>query len=395
MFNKDTGVESILIALPGLGNKRVSLNTLQIEQKVMALKSIRDHADALGSYLGPYATEIVQYLQPLVQFEYSAQVRISAARSLSSIFSLVCDYYSSLDSKNSKCQVSSLFNELSSDIVRQIVTENDDDYSTMSALAESVSELCSYAYSHYKDGFTDAMLNVPNAREVVQLLLRTIQKSRKTSTASVNIEDDESLPGENLLTSAVDAIGYILKSFGPDFLPIFECLIHPFFSAFLQSSSPADILARHAAICLYDDCVEHCGPLGASSYASLLLNAVLEGIDDNLNAQYIPLKKASVYGVIQLARNAPTCFVSCDASALISKILELAMISRNLAKEDIEHLGLVENAASALAALCLCSSSPFKSVASMEKLLYLDVFLHNLPIQEDEDDAKVNYYMIP
>jgi hypothetical protein len=263
----------------------------------------------------------------------------------------------------------------------------------MSNLAESISELCSCAYGHCKEGYY-VILTEANAREVVQLLLQTIQKSKNLNLALGKNESDESSAGENLMTSAVDAIGYILKSHGPSFLPIFEELIHPFFSPFLKQSSSNDILARHAAVCLYDDCVEHCGPSGASAYASLLFNAVLDGIDDNLNAQYTPLKQASVYGVIQLARHAPHSLASCNASALTNKMLEVAAIGRNARKGDIEPLSLVENAVSAISALCLCPGAPFELLDSINKSLCLDVFLQNLPIQEDEDEAKVIHISI-
>ena len=397
VLDEESGIESITITVPGIGNKKVSLNTCQIEEKIMVANAIRDLADALGSQLGQYAPDLIQRFSPFIRFQYSAQVRIAAARALSSIFSSVCAFYCSTDPDASKVLIAALVNELTLDTVRQLVTENVEDINTMSALAESLSEICYCAYSCFKEGFTDVILQEGSAREVVGSLLRSVQKCleyRKMTSGMVSNEEDEILSGESLLTSSVDAIGYILKSLGSRFLPIFEGMIHPFFSPFLKTLVLTDIPTRHAAICLYDDCVEHCGPVGASTYSSLLLDAVLHGIDDNLNGRNMAVKQASVYGLIQIARYNPHSLASCNATALISTLVDLSSVGKNARKVDIENLSLVENSASAIAALCLTPDSPFASLVSFDKSSCLDVFLHNLPIQEDEDEAKVTLSFI-
>jgi hypothetical protein len=380
------------ILVPGLGNKKISLNTCQIEGKIMVTNALKYHADALGPHFGTFALDTIHTLHPLIHFQYSAQLRVAVAGTLAAIFTTLCEYSCAMESKKCWADVSAVLDETSVHLAEQLDLENDEDFHTMSALAESISEICYSAYSYFKEGHTEAIMNETAARAVVKLFLRTIHKClyyRKMTTAIMSEKNDEILSGESLMTSSVDSIGYILKSYGPRFLSIFDESIHPFFSQFMKATVSADILARHAAVCLYDDCVEHCGHVGASTYSPHLLEAALLGIDDNRNEGNHLLKQASIYGIIQLSRFSPNSLLSCNASELLNIILDVALIGVDKKKEDIENLRLVENAASALASLYLCSGSPFNSLSSFDKSSCLDAFLHNLPLQEDEDEAKV------
>jgi hypothetical protein len=68
---------------------------------------------------------------------------------------------------------------------------------------------------------------------------------------------------DNLLTPLVDSAGYTLKFFHQDFLPLFEQHIVPILGLALASN--ANIGVSVLAVCIFDDCVEHCGQEAAAN----------------------------------------------------------------------------------------------------------------------------------
>ena len=66
-------------------------------------------------------------------------------------------------------------------------------------------------------------------------------------------------------------------------------------------ASNADIHASVSAMCLFDDCVEHCGQEAAAKYSTKLLLGVLMAFEDPSDKDFA---QTAVYGVAQIARYA-------------------------------------------------------------------------------------------
>ena len=58
-------------------------------------------------------------------------------------------------------------------------------------------------------------------------------------------------------------------------------------------------------------------------------------------------------------------------------------------KEDISNIRLVENSASALATMTLFPNSPFQQY-DVPRADIVNIFLSNLPLEQDFDEAKVS-----
>jgi len=407
-FDEDTGAESMTVSLPGVGITKLVLNTSQILEKALAARAVYEHANSMGASFGPYGEECIQAFLPLVNFKYSAEVRTTAAQALGPVFDSVCELALSSDAQaHHKSMPGKVFAPIVVAMTSQLQEEDEDDYETLSALSDAISTVCYSAFCHTNeaDGRKVASLTADQANSIVQDLITSVGSCLKhratiidslagTSANGKCVDDDQRIEYEEILagdaeflTGLTDSIGYTLKSLKEDFVPIFERCIYPIFGQVLTSDTRDD-KARLAAICLFDDCIEHCGSSAASKYGPLLVNGVIQVMNNANNDDDIELKEASVYGVAQLARHAPKEMLSSCIPPLLQWLLAIAKEGQGKGKDDIEHLRLVENSSSAVATLCLFKRSPFQSVYGFDRKDALDVFLSNLPLLEDEDEAK-------
>jgi hypothetical protein len=188
---------------------------------------------------------------------------------------------------------------------------------------------------------------------------------------------------EALLTPLVDSVGYSLKFLKGDFVSIFESEVAPVLGPYLRSGN--DMRARLSAVCLFDDCVEHCGAAAAERFAPMLVGGVMAGLDDATNGGDDELKRASIYGVAQMARYSPPAVLDPHVQIVLGHLLSITRVQ----KVESENLMLYENAISALASLLLIGAAPFKSTGFIKRDTALNMILTNLPLREDEDEAKI------
>ena len=96
------------------------------------------------------------------------------------------------------------------------------------------------------------------------------------------------------------------------------------------------------------------------------------------------LLQPSVYGIAQISRCAPGCLTASHIQMIVPALLALTDCSKEEAGDDIY---LVEVAASALASVTLFGRHPDLKFITQDTLVTR--FLNHLPIQQDEDEAKV------
>jgi len=411
-----TGTEHLTVSLPGIGVKRLTLHTTQIQNKALACRAIYEHAASMGPSFAPYSTTCISALIPLVSFKYSAEVRTTAAQALGPVFESLCEATGE-NSGGGGATITSVapgaaFEPIVVAMARQLRSEEEDDPETCAALADALSVVCCAAYgSAGGEGGGRAVLTVGRAGSLVEDLVRSVESCLKHRAGVISrlssgggggegVDEDRRaeyeqilVEGADFLTGLTDSIGYTLKSLRGDFVSIFDRWIHPTFGR-LFTEDCRDDRARLAAICLFDDCVEHCGSAAAAKYGPVLLDGIVRVMNDpNPTPDHedgIELREASVYGIAQLARHAPGGTLSSAFPQLLRCLLAIAEEGRRKGKDDIHNLRLVENSSSALATLCLFTGSPFKSVGGFDRKDAMDVFLANLPLLEDDDEAKVS-----
>jgi hypothetical protein len=132
---------------------------------------------------------------------------------------------------------------------------------------------------------------------------------------------------------------------------------------------------------LFDDCVEHCGPEAAAKYAPQLLPGILLALEN----EETDLVQAGVYGVTQIARQAPSAIMASSLPAIIHRLLALTSGS----KADADNVYLMELAASALASLTLLGPFGGDNLKFVTRDTLMNAFLTQLPIQQDDDEAQI------
>lgn len=399
-FDEETGMETITVNLPGMGMKKLVLNTTQIQEKSLAARAVYEHASSMGPAFGPYTSDCFQAFLPLLNFKYSAEVRSTAAQALGAIFDSACEF--NVTSEHSHIHtLSQIYPSLLLAMSTQLQTEEADDTETLIAFSEALSDVCCSAFVHTsKDGKHVAYLSQEQANEFTSSVLKVIGCSlNRRSEIFSSLENifDADHRGEledildiesQLLTNLVDSIGFNLKCLRENFLPIFEGCILPAFGPILTMPGTNDPRARFSALCLFCDSVEHCGAEAAAKYGHILCEGVMQGLNDSLNGKDIELKEVSVYSIAQLARYSPPEILNNAVEKIAPQLISFAKEGESKEKDEIQELRLVENSASAIATLSLFPKSPFHQIDGLNKSEILSTFMSNLPLSEDEDEAK-------
>ena len=406
-FDEDLGTESMTVAVPGKGMQKFTVNTSKIQEKAQAARAVFEHASALGSNFGPYVEPCLNAFVPLINFQFSPEVRSTSSQAVASIFEAACA--AADDSEFDATKLQQCFPMLVTTITKQIHSEDVAEMDALYALADALSEIF-YSVFQRMDSYGKSVaagLSLVDATGTVGMTMGSISSclQRRSSIYRVLSGRDGALTGEDekqeceaqlqeeetLLTPLVDSVGYTLKLFSKsgrseEFLPLFEKLVAP---ALGPSLTNGDIRARLCAVCLFDDCVEFCGPVAAAKFSEKLVYGILLGMDDASNNGDLELKSASIYGVSQICRYAPSTVLAPHLEAIMHHLL---LVLKSTTKDESDSPMMYENAVSALASLTLIGNAPFANTGNIQREEALGIFVQNLPLREDGDEAKVRAF---
>eukprot|EP00752_Nemacystus_decipiens_P011318 g10058.t1 len=384
--DEQTGTQTAVLNIRGLGAQRVTLSTFAIASKQTAARLLFEYAGALEGAFLPHVPAATAALIPAVTFRFNEEVRSAAALALAKV------YTSALQAD--LLMGSQLLSPCITVLLEGLQGESQDEARTcMSSALRDV--LCSC----YESGGTDeatgkqlapkmqapleaagAISEQLVARVKASLERRTAKEAEFEGESAWDDEDSELLeeqiaPEEEVMEHLVDSLGYLLKGHGPAYLDVFDNVTAPVFGPLLARAQPASL--RWNAVCVFDDVVEHCGE-GAHKYLSACFPAFLDGMTEETSPM---LQMASVYGLQQTAKHAPTFFLP-KADEIVRHLVDL--IGRPDAKDE-DGLLVTENAVAALGTLCM---SPALATA-VDRSQLLPLWLSNLPLREDETEARI------
>ena len=295
---------------------------------------------------------------------------------------------------------------LAESLSKQTAVEKNTDHEILFALADSLSDVFYFVYRTLDQPSGRSILasyTTAEAKTTVQCAMSAMvscltRRAKLMLTlegfdGALSGEDEreeyiQALEGEQeVLTPLIDIVGYNIKFLREKALPVFEAHVAPVLAPYLKAGSTSDSRTRYAAVCLFDDCVEHCGSAAAAKYAPLLMEGALLGMDDATNDHDMDLKQVSVYGIAQIARYAPNATLTPQAGRLVDGLVNMASVPKDAA----ENVAIVENANAALASLTLIGHAPLGKMDAAKKNAIMSVFLHQLPLGEDESEAKVGF----
>jgi hypothetical protein len=385
------GMQSMTIALVGKGLTKITLNTSLMQEQAQAARVLYEHAASLGSAFGPHVEPCMKVFLPLVEFRYSPDVRGTAAQTCAALLDSACLHSEETGQWH---LAKSYIEPLVTSIARQVAQEDTTDREALYAMADALSE-CFYIIYRYRSEESGQILRQAFTTDLaersvkcsMQALQACLARRREITQgfSSLQSEDEKNeyaemlKSEEQLLTPLVDATGFSLKFLGPRFCPIFSRNVAPVLGPYLKTLQ--DIRASVSAVCLYDDCVEHCGSEAATKYAPHLLQGILLAFEGGVSD--IDLIQAAVYGTAQIARYAPRNVLVESLPSIVHRLMQICTSGNH---ENNAYL--VEVAVSALATLVLFG--PFGDLKFVNRDAVIELFLSHLPLTQDEDEAKVS-----
>jgi len=394
-YDEVSGFESTTVSVPGEGFKKVSINVGQVQDKATATRALYEHAIALGEHFGPFITDCLQTCSNNVTYRYSSEVRSTACQTLAALFEALCLCH---EKDGRLVDAFRSFPSIVKAISMQIVQEDHLDIEAVCAMADALSDISYSVFvriPHHRELILQCY-SLEHSHTVVQSCLaclsRSLERRRVTAKrAEHSTTDDEraailsELKSENgVLTPLVDTIGYNLKFFESSFLPIFDGYVAPVLGPLLFTE--VDEAALFAAVCLYDDCVEHCGSSGTKQYAAALLEGITRGMNASKNSEDDDLLRVCIYGLAQIARYSPSTLLGNAQSV---RLVHMVVDQVRSEKEDARNVMVYENSISALASLVLFDGAPYPSIPGADFREVWPIFLHSLPLEQDYDEAQI------
>ncbi|ETV76020.1 hypothetical protein, variant 1 [Aphanomyces astaci] len=370
--NDDDGIQEIAVDVPGQGKKKLQIQTSALQDKELGLNMIYQLAlDLRGSFL-PYVEPALQVIVPLLQFEYLDTVRMLSGLSLAKLLDAAIAG-SDVSSATPQHVLELIFEPLLTALIEET------DLECIVGLSEAVASVLEAARNAADNGVRigiplshlptvyDKLLAVSHAS-----VLRRVQNL----TESANDEDDEEVNAEDeeaILQNIVDAIGWSIKQYKQDSVPLFVQHIAPVISAYLDPSFPAEIRAHF--ICILDDVLEFGGAAVPPILPSLLTH-LWNSLEDS-NPCVI---RAAAYGAGICAQHGgpafePHCVATLQRVWTCIQALEHDQV-------ETDQASARDNCVSAVGKFCLYRAH------LVDAPTLLSLWLNCLPLQSDAIEAR-------
>uniref|UniRef100_A0A7S0J6U6 TOG domain-containing protein n=1 Tax=Calcidiscus leptoporus TaxID=127549 RepID=A0A7S0J6U6_9EUKA len=398
---EEEGMESVTVAIRGQGNKRITIRTSALEEKATACSMLHSYVMDLKEGFFPYVQDVARILVPLIKFQYMDDVRTAAMMTMPVLLESAILAVNAAVPGATEQLVHELKEFMFEPVLEQL--KNEPDVETLSCMLESLGELLAHGST-----CAAAQLSELQLRSAAAVLKGLLQESiDRRDERRLEREDDEppdeeeleQLEGvaereEGLVSSLVECVGGLFKVYGPAFMPIFldenaqpapdedgriqqPTLGHWFFQLLQPTradGTPTPASDRTAAICVFDDVIEHCSAAGVSDkYIPSLYTALLQySVDPSTE-----VRQAAVYGIGLLAQHVNDGVFTLQMQEQAAQTM-LTVSSAADAFEE-EKASATDNAVSALGKICR-RSEPIAAVA-------MPRWLNMLPLKADKAEA--------
>ena len=376
---EEEGIEAVTVAVRGQGNKRITIRTSVLEEKETACTMLRQYACDLKEGFFPYVQQVTQVLAPLIGFQYMDDIRIAAAQAMPDIL------HASIKAREANATddafLSNLKDYMYAPLLKQIRAEPDTD--TLALLIDCWTEFLGHG-----EASPPSRLNEQQITETVDACAELLKESvdrraeRAKEQEDEEDEDEEDSDAEReeiLVQNIVEALGAMIKVYKSPLLPLFYQKLGAIFMGML---SPAAISTdKVAALCIFDDVIEHCSADGGSaSYVPTLLPALKQHAGD----EAVEVRQAAVYGLGVWAEHDQSAACTLAEQQQVATLL-LAVVERPDAFA-VENGTASDNAVSALGKLCRRSAE----VAAP----CLPRWFATLPLLNDREEAASVHRML-
>uniref|UniRef100_A0A7S3C1U5 TOG domain-containing protein n=1 Tax=Haptolina ericina TaxID=156174 RepID=A0A7S3C1U5_9EUKA len=384
---EEEGMESVTVAIRGQGNKRISIRTSALEEKATACSMLQSYAADLKEGFFPYVQEVAQVLVPLIKFQCMDEVRTASMATMPELLQSATLAMQSGAAPQGEQLIVQLKDFMLNPILEQFKGEPDTE--TLDMLVGTFSEVIEKLGESGRPSCAFTPLQQTEIAKSVLLLLKESFERKNDKKDDDDDDDgaDEEDDGlgadeereEGLVQNLVQCLGSMLKVYRSPFLPILdqEGLIRVF-TAMLQSPTAAD---RAAALCLFDDVIEHCSADGGNSALIPSLQPQILQLSRDPDAS---VRQAAVYGVGVMAEHlSPEVFDNASVQGA-AEIMNQVCTTIDAFHED--NVAATENAVSAMGKLCKRGDDIAAAL--------LPRWLSFLPLRNDKQEAKLVHKML-
>uniref|UniRef100_A0A0B7BDA3 TOG domain-containing protein n=1 Tax=Arion vulgaris TaxID=1028688 RepID=A0A0B7BDA3_9EUPU len=339
--------------------------TSGLEEKATACQMLVCYARELKEGFAAYSEEVVKIMVPLLKFYFNDSVRIAATESLP--YLLECakirgeEYVSNMWGT---CICPNLLKAIEIEPEQSVLPEY------LASFAKCIESLGKGCLSD-EDMSTlvtllDNLLKQHFVRQLQRLEKRKDEDYDDIVEETLIEEDDEDA---YVLSKIADIIHSFFGTHKESFLPAFEQIM-PYFVKLLLPDRPWS--DRQWALCVWDDVIEHTGPL-SYKYCEFFLQNMIESLTDKTPE----VRQAAAYGIGVIGKYGGDVY----AHAFSECIPRLVNVIEHEDSKSVENAPATDNAIAAVVKICQYHGSK----VNLEELLARLVTW--LPILSDEEEA--------
>jgi len=339
------------------------IRTSGLEEKATACQMLVCYARELKEGFAAYTEEVVKIMVAHLKFYFHDGVRMAAAESLP--FLLECARIRGPE------YLTEMWQYICPELLKAVDSEPEQDVKSEHL----------YAVAQCIEFMGKGCLTDEQIQELVRLLNKTLeehftrQAARQEQRKDEDYDDDveENLLNEDdqdvyILSKVSDIMHALLGSYKEAMLPVFEQLL-PHFVKLLGADRPWP--DRQWALCIFDDLLEHTGPLSIN-YQQYFLAPLLQYVCD----KQAEVRQAASYGIGVMAMAAGPTYTH----ALTEALPLLVRVIEDPESRAPENLSPTENAISAVTKILKYAALP--GAADI-----LPRWLAWLPVWEDDEEA--------
>lgn len=352
----------------GLGEKQLAINTLELEMKIKAVRTLYNIVSELQQDFGPFVEGTVKALTPLFCYNYSNDIRKYSIATVSECVGC-CDQ---------------LHGEA---LVTYLVSVYRD------ALKHALIHLSTFDIKRLLTGLLSSLeaiqshncIGLSNAHELSAILGEVVRKVQDRKTIRVftlkELEDSElysedldqiwetDAADDKILIKVMEVVGVFLKAFKSQFQQTFREHFEQQYAGIFYKTKPS-IQETLSAICIFDDYIEFTGDLFFADGRSPILDQMLR----YASHKHPALRQSASYGIGVCAEKVP-CEVFAPYVATAYEVLSKAFADPKASNPKYNDANQVIIGAIGKLVVNQCSSMR-------------EVWLSLLPICEGSEEAR-------
>ncbi|KAL0479253.1 importin-beta [Acrasis kona] len=372
--NEEEGMDSVTISIRGVGDKRISIRTSNLEEKALACSMLYSYVFELKDGFIDYVEEVAKIMVPLLKFAYVEEIRETSGTVMPQLLS--CVRIAAEKKKADPAMIKQLLDFIFETMLESLSVEPE--VRTATILVESLLDCIKVV--------GDQCLNVDQLTRLCAMLKMKILASatkRQELEKENRQEDDEEeqdridedqMMEEQFLTTVAELVGGIMKSHSATFIPCFQEHLWDTYVNMLKPEYSND--EHRISLCVICDYVENSKGACVDHYKTIVPALLAYSQSDSAE-----VRQAAVYGLGACAQYGTDSYNPAVADSVRALITS---IKRSDARVDVNQ------AATANAVSALFKFIQHKGHLDVCKPVELmPIFLESLPVGGDVIESKI------